>query len=192
MFRKLNMEIAAYTSVSEVPVPENLTELQQIEFAAFRDSLAALEGEWQALENNSNPHQKECIQLLNEIRESRKQQASERLNLRLEVIKQQVERDTERIDLENDILKQTFYDRIMRAYYASYQNLIGQLKGLMPEDDFQAYINENGIEFPAFPDDSTMKTRLHESENLKIRISPQEIARDLHEIQSKLEKEEIE
>ena len=181
-----------YSSVSEIPSPENLTELQKIEFTAFRDSLSALENEWNALEDNNNPHQKECIKLLNEIRDNRKQQALEHLNLRLQVIEQQVKRDTERINLENEILTQTFYDRIMRAYYAQYQNLIGQLHGLMNEEDFNSFIRENEIQFPPFPDDNTMKTRLQESENLKIRISPQEIENDLHIIQSKLEKEDAE
>lgn len=181
---------AKYSSVSEIPIPSDLSELQAIEFNAFRDSLSALEKEWYALEENNNPHQKECIKLLNEIRDNRKQQASERLNIRLQVIDQQVKRDTELINLDNEILTQTFYDRIMRAYYSQYQNLILQLQGLMSEEDYESFIKENGIQFPSFSDENTMKTRLQESENLKIRISPQEIDNDLRTIQSKLEKEE--
>lgn len=181
-----------YTTISEIPIPSNLTELQKIEFTAFRDSLSALEEEWNALEENNNPHQKECIKLLNEIRDNRKQQALEHLNLRLQVIDQQVEKDTARINFENEILTQAFCDRIMRAYYAQYQNLISQLQALMNEEEFDAFIKENGIQFKTTPDDNIMKTRLQESENLKIRISPQEIDNDLHIIQSKLEKEESE
>lgn len=188
-FKKKNMSAK---SVSEIPIPDNLSELQKIEFMAFRDSLSALENEWNSLESNDNPHQKECIKLLNEIRDNRKQQAAERLNLRLQVIDQQVKIDTERINLENEILTRTFYDRIMRAYYAQYQNLLGQLKGIMNEDEFNSFVRENEIQFPSFPDDATMKTRLQESEDLKIHISPQEIENDLHIIQSKLKKEEKE
>ena len=185
------MEKNKYNSVSEIPPPENLTELQEIEFQAFKESLCSIENEWFDLMNdNKNNYQKECIQILDEIKKSRKQQATERLNLRLQIIDQQVERDSARIELENDMLKEAFYDRIMRAYFASYQSLLNQLKELLPEQEYQAYIRENAVEFPPFPDDSTMKTRLQETENLKIRLTLEEIEADLHAIQSKFSKED--
>lgn len=181
-----------YSTVREIPLPEDLSELQKIEFEAFQSSLGTLEDEWNSLEDNNNPHQKECIKILDENRENRKQEALERLNLRLAVINQQVDISTDRVDVDTQNAKQMFYDRIMRAYYASYQNLLSQLQNLMSEEEYSNYIQDNSIDFPAFPDDNTMKTRMQESEALKIRISPQEIEHDLRKIQSRLQKEESE
>ena len=172
-------------SIRDIPLPPGLSEIEKAEFIAYQESMAELEDEWEALKAGENSDQKDCVALLEEIREKRKQQADERLRLRLEVIDKQVERERKRIEDEHEEAKKALFERIIKAYAQSYNAITAQLKETMSKDDYNAFISANGIDFPIISNESQIKTRMQQPEEPKIRLSTQEAAQDLGIIHTK-------
>jgi hypothetical protein len=174
-----------YESVRDIPIPDNLTELERGEYLACQEALGALEAEWRQLSAGDNVDLKACLDVLEEDKENRRQQAKERLRLRLEILEKQVEREQSRIADETEKARKVLFERIVRSYAHAYQNICTQLKELMGHagQDFNAFIAANGIEFPQMPPDTQMKTRLQQPEEANIRLSAQDCKRDLRMIQ---------
>lgn len=182
-----------FQSVRDIPIPDDLDQIKRAEFIAFQESLAALETEWQQLLQGENENRKMCVEILEERTAKRKQQAEDRLKLRLDVIEKQVEKESERIEIENEEAKRILWERLVRAYAQSYNTITGQLKDLMGKDSFQAYIADKAIfanaQFP-MQSDSQMKTRMQQPEDMKIKMTPQECERDLKLIQAMFDNQE--
>jgi hypothetical protein len=175
-----------FASVMDIPLPEGLTDLQRIEFQAFKESLGQLESEWRQTSSGENEDVKTCFTLLDEIAEKRKSAAKQRLDLRLEVIEKQVERQRDKIRLESEEYKRMLFERLVSSYSKSYKNITGQLKDLMGKVwmDYDTWIAQNGIEFPQIPAESQMKTRTQQPEETKLRLSAEECESDLRQLQS--------
>lgn len=169
-------------SIADIPIPEDLSEVRKAEYRAYQAATLQLEKEWEDLHKGDNVDQQSCIELLKEIKANRTQQAEERLSKRLEVIGMQVEREKERIDKEMQESRKALFERLVRAYYQSYQNIATQLRELLGKD-YTAYITSHAIEFPSMPSDSQMKTRLQQPEEAKVRLTQAEIDRDLKKLQ---------
>ena len=182
------MSETVYESVRDIPIPDD-GPVNRDELIAFQEALGQLETEWRQLQANENPDQKMCLKILEEKRAKRRQLAEERLRLRLEVIDKQVERETERIQQEAEEAKKILWERLVRAYAQAYQHVTAQLKELMGKarKDYQAYMADKTIEFPIMQSDSTMKTRMQQPEEMKIKLSPQDCERDLMQIQALFE-----
>ena len=176
-----------FESVRDIPIPDDVRGVKRDELVAFQEALGELESEWLALKRNENADQKMCMEILQEKTNQRRQMAEERLKLRLEVIERQVEKETERIQAENEEAKKILWERLVRAYAQAYQTVTAQLKELMGKVDYQAYMSDKAIEFPIMQADSTMKTRMQQPDEMKIKLSPQECERDLRQIQALFE-----
>lgn len=183
------MSEVVYESVRDIPIPDDVSGVSRDELIAFQEALGQLESEWLQLKENENPDQKMCLKILEEKTAKRRQMAEERLKLRLEVIDKQVEREMERIQAENEEAKKILWERLVRAYAQAYQHVTGQLKELMGKarKDYQAYMSDKVIEFPIMQSDSTMKTRMQQPEEMKVKLSPQDCERDLMHIQALFE-----
>lgn len=174
-------------SIRDIPIPDNLSTVEKAEYTAYQEAMGELEDEWEALQKGENINQKECIALLEQIKEKRRQQADERMKLRLEVIDKQVEREKERINQEHEEACKALFERIVRAYRDSYNMLVSQLKEIMPKDEYSAFISQHSIEFPTISNESQFKTRMPQLEEPKNRVNAQEAEQDLRFIQSKLQ-----
>ena len=170
-------------SISEVPIPEGISEFQKLQYESFRDSLCQMEQELQELENGNNKDYLEFLSVIDEIKATRQKQADERLRLKLEVIEKHTNSELERIERENDESKILLHDRMIRSYKACYDETLSKLKELMNEDEFNLFVNENRIDFPDIQPDLQMKTRLQQPNELKVKLSPEEIENDLKQIQ---------
>lgn len=171
-----------YESVAEIPIPENLSEVEKAEFSAYKMALTELEKEWMQLQEGENPDQQTCMTLINEIKEKRIAQAEERLKLRKEIIEKQAEREREKIKQEQEEYKKLLFERIVRSYYQAYNTATNQLKELMGKD-YGPYIAQNGITFPNIPSEVQMRTRMQPPEEAKIRLTPVENEHDMRLIQ---------
>lgn len=168
--------------IAEIPIPENLSEVQKAEYIAFRDAMTDIENEWEALENGTNPDQKSCIDLVKDTKKKRHAQAEERLKIRLEVIEEQMKRESERIKTDLDDYRKLLFERLMRAYYQSYQTITGHLKELLGKE-YQQFITAHPIDFPTVPSEGQMKTRTQQPDEGKPRLSSVDVEKDVHQIQ---------
>ena len=192
-----------FESVRDIPIPDDLDDIKRAEFLAFQESIAALEDEWQQIRQGENKNKRMCIEILDERTAKRRQQAEDRLKLRLEVIEKQVEKESERIESENEEAKKILWTRLFHAYAQSENTITGQLKELMGKDSFQAYIADKATKtrmqlkdligkdsLQAYIADKSMKTRMQQPEDMKIKMTPQECERDLKMIQAMFENQE--
>lgn len=181
-----------FQSVRDIPIPDDLSEIEHAEFVAFQESLAALEEEWLKIQSGENEDQQMCVQVLEKRTAKRKQEAKSRLDLRLEVIEKQVEKETDRIEQESQVAERNLWKRLYRAYAQSYSTITNQLKELMGKESFQAYIADKTIEFAGdvIQSDSQMKTRMQQPEEMKIRLSPQQCEADMKLIQAMFENQD--
>ena len=168
--------------ISEIPLPENLTDIQTAEYKAFVEAISNLEDQWIDLETGNNPEQKLCIEQIKQIKEKRELQAKERLDLRLKIIEKQYQKECEKIENEQEEYKKLLFDRLMRAYSQSYQMITSQLKDLMGKE-FNSFISTNGIEFPTFNPEGQMKTRFQQPEEGKPRLNQSDVDQDIRTIQ---------
>jgi hypothetical protein len=174
-----------YESVRDIPIPENLTDVERGEYLACREAFAQLEAEWFQLGESENPDQNACLQFLKDANEKRKQQALDRFQLRKEVLEKHLEHETENIPDEGEDAKKNLFEQTIRGYYHSYMKICRELKNLMTQagQDYESYIAVNGIEFPQVSADPHLKTRLQQPEEAGVRLSLQDCERDLQKIQ---------
>jgi hypothetical protein len=170
---------APFYSVRDIVLPEGLTELERAEYSAFQEALALLETQWLQLETGENRELQACLAVLQERTAKRKEEARERMRLRIEVIHRQVQLEMERIDIENQEARKALFDRMVREYSQSYQEVTSQLRelGARPLPSLS-----HAIDFPQLAADSQMETRMQQSEDAKIR-SPQDCEPDLNRLQ---------
>ena len=170
-----------FSSVGEIPIPEDLPKEVQAEYLAYRECLEQLENEWLQMKNDENPYQKKALKLLEESTERRKQKQEARMNLRLEVVDRQYEKETERIKNECEDAKKQLFERLVRGYYHAYRNVTSRLKELMGKD-YATYIEQNEIEFPQISPDNQIKSRYQQPEETKAKISSAETEMELQKI----------
>ncbi|EAY07481.1 hypothetical protein TVAG_499690 [Trichomonas vaginalis G3] len=176
----------SFKSVSEIPVPDNLSDLERIEFNAYKQALVELEQEWLQLKNGENPDQKACQTYINDIKTKRIQQAQDRLNLRKEIIEKQAAKEKERILQQQEDYKKLLFERIIKSYHQSYNTVTSQLKELM-DKDYGQFIAQNGITFPDIHNEQQVRTRMSQPEEPKIRLSSAESEQDVRLIQQILQ-----
>ena len=175
--------------IEDIPIPEDLTEVQKAEFIAYKSAMIQLEEEWIQLQSDQNPDQIACNEIIQETNDLKKKKILEKLETRRDIIKKQHQKEIEKIEKEFKVAKSTLNDRLIRAYYQSDQNIIAQLKDLKGKDS-TTYIAENSIDFPPIPSDSQMKTRTNQPEELKLRLSPQDCEKDIRKIQTYYDSEQ--
>lgn len=169
-------------SIDSIPIPEDISEIDKVEFNAYKMALIGMENEWNQLNADQNPDHQTCIAIINEIKDKRIAQANERLKLKLEIIDKQTEKEREKLNQEESDYKKQLFDRILRSYYQAYQSVTSQLKELMGKD-YAQFMAVNAIDFPTIPSESQMRTRLQQPEEAKIRIAPAEADNDYRRIQ---------
>jgi hypothetical protein len=164
-----------FYSVRDIVLPDDLTELERAEYCAFQEALALLETQWLQLETGENRELQACLAVLQERTAKRKEEARERMRLRIEVIDRQVQLELERIDIENQEARKAVFDGLVREYFQSYQDITAQLKelGARPLVDLS-----DAIGFPQLETDSEMKTQIQQSGDTKIQ-SAQDCQPDL-------------
>jgi hypothetical protein len=180
------MDSLASSSVRDIPLPPDLTDLQRAEFSSFQEGIAILETEWRGLSTGENPDLQTCVAHLDEITAKRKAQAEERYRLRLEVIDRQVEAETERIKQDSEQAKAILFQRLARAYSNSFHTLLGQLKDL--GGNWEAYA-ERGIDLPQVADGQA-RLRMQQPEEIKIRVTEEVSERDLRSVQAMFDNSE--
>jgi hypothetical protein len=171
-------------AIRAIPIPDDLSDIEKAECQAFQEALSEIEADVIRLRNRQNVDQHAAHQLLEDLRNQGYNQADERLQLRLEVIEEQLRNERSRIESEFDEAQRALHQRILRAYCQIDVTLNAQLKELMGKN-YGAYIAANSIEFPRMPQETQMRTRLHEPEEAKIRLNQVEAERDLRKIQQK-------
>ena len=171
-------------SISEIPLPEGLSDVQKAEFIAFQDAMTDIENEWKQLSEGTNPDQQRCIQLVDEIKQKRYDQAQERLKIRLEVIENQVQKETRKIESDLEDYKEKLFERVMKAYQHSAQAISSQLKDQMGTKEFNQFIQSHSIEFPSFPSEGQMRTRTQQPDEAKPKLSTSDIEKDVRRIQA--------
>ena len=176
------------TKIEDIPIPTDLKEVQKAEFIAYQKAMIQLEEEWEQLQSNVNNDQKACNAIIQDSHERKKKKIAEKLSTRKDIIQKQQQKEIDKIEKEFKVAKTTLNDRLIRAYYQSYQNIIAQLKDLKGKD-FPSYNVENSIDFPPIPPDTQMMTRTKQPEELKFRLSSQECEKDLRRIQNIFENE---
>ena len=169
--------------IADIPLPDGLSEVQKAEFIAFQDAMTEIENEWEQLSNGTNPDQERCIQLVNEIKEKRYAQAKERLDIRLEVIENQVRKETEKIEADLEEYKEKLFERVMKAYQHSSLAISAQLKEQMGTKEFNQYMQTHSIDFPSFPSEGQMRTRTQQPDEAKPKLSTPDIEKDVRRIQ---------
>ena len=172
------MSIAA----ADIPIPEGLSEVERAEFLAYKSALIEYENEFNQLFEGKNPEHQTCLAIINEIKEKRIAQADERLKMKLEIIDKQREREKDKINQERIEYNKQLFERILRSYYQAYQSITAQLKELLGKD-YPQFIAEHLIEFPTIPSETQMRTRMEQSEEAKVKISPSEAENDYRRIQ---------
>ena len=170
--------------IAEIPLPEGLSEVQRAEYIAFQDAMTDIENEWEQLSQGTNPDQRSCIELVNEIKEKRYAQAEERLKIRLEVIEHQVQKETEKIQSDLEEYTKNLFERLMKAYIQSYQAITGQLKEMMGQKEFNQYIQNHSISFPSVPSEGQMRTRTQQPDEAKPKLSTSDCEKDIRHIQA--------
>ena len=170
------------TSIEDIPIPDDLNEIDAAEFNAYKMALIDLEKEFKQLMEDSNPDHQTCISIINEIKDKRIAEADERLKLKLEIIDKQTEKEHEKLQQEKADYNKQLFDRILRSYYQAYTSITSQLKELMGKD-YAQYIAVNAIEFPTIPSENQMRTRMQQPEDVKIKIAPAEADNDYRRIQ---------
>lgn len=173
------------SKIEDIPIPEDLSEVQKAEFIAYQSAVIQLEKEWEQLQNDQNSDQIACNAIILDAHERKKKKIAEKLDTRKEIIKKQHQKETDKIEKEFKVAKTTLNDRLIRAYSQSDQNITTQLRDLKGKD----YIGENSIEFPPIPSDPQMMTRTKQPEELKFRLSTQECEKDIRKIQTIFENE---
>ena len=171
-----------FENIKDIPIPNDLSSIEKIEFQAFQSSLIDLEEEWIKLKNNENTDQLTCLNLIKEIKEKRIEQANERKLLRIEIIEKQYQKEKERIEQEKEEYKKILFDRIVKSYYQSYLNVTSQLKELLGKD-YNQFISNYPIEWPQFINENNMKTRLQQNEDIPNRQTPADCEQDIKKIQ---------
>jgi GTPase SAR1 family protein len=171
-------------AIRAVPIPDDLSDIEKAECQAFQEALSEIEADVIRLRNGQNIDQHTAHQLLEELRTQGHEQAEENFRLRLEIIEEQVRTERNRIESEFEEAQRALHQSILRTYCQIDVALNAQLKELMGKN-YGAYIANNSIEFPRMPPETQMRTRLHEPEEAKIRISQAEAEKDLRRIQQK-------
>ncbi|KAK8892364.1 hypothetical protein M9Y10_029590 [Tritrichomonas musculus] len=166
--------------IEDIPIPDNLTEIQKAEFTAYKEAMIQIEKEWEQLENNENNDQKACNAIIQDLHDRKKKKIAEKLSTRQDIIQKQHQKEKDKIEKEFKAAKTTLNDRLVRAYYSSYQNIIGQLKDLKGKD----YSVDNSIDFPPIQSDPQMLTRMKQPEEPNFRLSSQDCEKDLRKIQN--------
>ena len=170
-----------YENIASIPIPEGLPPDIQVEYTVYRESLVQLENEWLQIKNNENEMQQEAYKLLSQMEEERKENHKSHRDLRIEVAERQREKELEKVKNENEEAKRSLFERLVRGYHHAYKCITTRLKELMGKD-YQAYIEQNEIEFPQIPSDSQMKTRYQQPEEAKSRITSHETEQELQKI----------
>jgi len=171
-----------YQSVRDIPIPDNLSHIERAEYTAYLNTLADLEDEWNKLQNGENEDQLTCISMIEEMKNRRIDQSNERLKLKLEIIEKQYEREREKILADKEEYQKQLFDRLLKAYYQSYNNISSQLKDLMGKDHIE-FLAQHQISFPQFTE-STMRTRVQQPEEVRPKLTPAECEADIRAIQS--------
>ena len=169
-------------SISDIEIPQELSKVQRSEYLAYKEAMLELEDEWHKLLAGENIDQKSCIAIITDQRDRSAKKIEERLAIRRDIIQKQYQKEVERVDKEFEAAKSTLYDKLVRAYSQSDQNITAQLKDFKGKD-FAAYIAENQIDFPQMPPDTQMMTRTKQPEEVKIRLTNQECEKELRKIQ---------
>lgn len=170
-----------YESVELIPIPKGLPPDVEVEYTVCQDSLAQLEKEWKQIKDNENEMQKGAYKILEQMEARNHEIQESRKNLRIEISKRQHEKEVERISNDCEEAKKSLFERLVRGHYHAYKCITSRLKELMGKD-YQAYIEQNEIEFPQIPSDSQMKTRYQQPEENKSKLSSHETEQELQRI----------
>lgn len=173
------------TNIEDIPIPEELTEVQKAEYTAYKNAMIQLEKEWELLQENQNLDQKACYAIIDDAFNRKNEKIKEKFEIRQDIINKQHRNETEKVEKEFKAAKETLYDRLILAYSQSDQNITTQLRDLKGKD----YTGENSIEFPPIQSDPQMMTRTKQPEELKFRLPTSDCERDIRKIQQIYESE---
>jgi biotin-(acetyl-CoA carboxylase) ligase len=173
------------STIAEIVIDENDSNLNFSELCAFQAAVTDLEqhierlGEWQ------NQDQKEAIAALADLRCKHRSQAEEKRNIRLDVIEKQVMKERQQIADDFEEAKAALFKRMICAYRQADLSIQNQLRMIMSNEEFTAYIASHPIEFPQMPQDGQMRTKLQQTDEAKILLSSGESERELARIRQK-------
>lgn len=168
-----------FISISTIPLPDGLNEIQKTEFSVFQEAVAELENEVAQMKAGDSIDRRTVIELLDKIKDRRSEQAEFRLRQRHEVIDKQAETDQRQIQREFEEAKTALKQRMERAYYQCSVNNQNQLKDKMGAKEYAAFIASNNVSVPPNTPDTQIQTHLQLPKEPVVHISDNEAARDV-------------
>jgi hypothetical protein len=174
----------SFPSVAQIPIPDDLSDIDRVEFLACRGALAQLELEWLSVTRGDHPDLQLALTLLLESKAVRDNRAKERLELRIDVEQRHAAHQRERIALDCELAKEALRERVIRGYFQKYQKICGRIGEVMAEigEDFEEFIKTNRIEFPPIAGDDTIRGRLQTVESVAVALPAEEGEKDLRQI----------
>lgn len=169
--------------IADIPTPENLTDIEKIEFNVFKSALMSLENEWRLFKDNKNVDQHKCHQVVEDIKRKRIAMEEKKYDIRRSYIEAQRKSELEKVDKISKEFKPKLFSRIMLSYQKAYEYNVGKLASLVEPEVFKDFMRECSVEFPIA---DSVNEQPDYKETLENAVDMKEITNDIKQIKEML------